>query len=123
MPPHHHHYLTLPHVHQSIRSSQPLHKIISAVNAGVLLLLAHGFVVRPGDCVDEAIEVWVAEVCHAVPGREPGLVQLSWRLDYAVLGALDAVIRPPRKQIACIDNDGVRDRGRVDVSVVRAEDL
>ena len=87
----------------------------------LILLPLHIVSVGPGDGINEALEVRIAEVSDAVSCR----VDLCRRrrLDDTMLRALNSVVRPSREQVAGVDHDGVFDRRRIDEVPVRREDL
>lgn len=90
--------------------SQPLNQVVPRIDIRVLLL---SFVasIRSLYCRDVAAEVWIAEVCHAIPGR----VEISpsrW-FHNPVLCTLNRIVTPPRQQIASINDHSSRNWRRI----------
>ena len=69
------------------------------------------------------LQVGIAKVRDAVPARVHVLLRGLWRLDDAVLGALDSIVRPPCQEIGCVHDNGVFDRRGVDESALGRQDL
>jgi hypothetical protein len=68
-------------------------------------------------------QVGIAEVRNAVSARVHILLRRLRRLDDAVLGALDGIVRPPCQEIGRIHDNGVFNRRGVDESALGREDL
>jgi hypothetical protein len=71
----------------------------------------------------ENSQVGIAKVRNAVPARMHILLGGLRRLDDAVLGALNGVVRPPRQKIRRVHDNGVFDRRGIDESAFGREDL
>ena len=120
-----------------IGSCQPLNQIFAGIDAFVLLLSLSSISTR--QCLNVSCVVRIAKITINVSiricfergkfdsrntvSRWIGLALLTGRLDNSMDGALDGVVAPPSKQIACVDNHGTFYGRGIDKLPRRALDL